>query len=256
MEKVAAGLQPRFRFKAACWRKREGSCSGSGRLLEVCDCNCVCVIVSLCDCVCLYLCDCVCVIVWLCDCVLGVGGSSSGGNEEDLAPMVRLHSICRSGSVSEDCIKSVQRLCSVSPKKLSPNSVFCIWILCTFMKIVLKVSTDCVLCPKKTFSEYCVRVRRLCWTQFVGLSVSEDCVAPLGRLPGPATPLTLTWPQTPNGTQFFWHWPQKRGAYITRLSGQIIWFNSHCVKKNFYYAPIQLWTMELWTQLLWDSNQW
>ena len=106
MEKVAAGLQPRFRFKAACWRKREGSCSGSGRLLEVCDCNCVCVIVSLCDCVCLYLCD----------CVLGVGGSSSGGNEEDLAPMVRLHSICRSGSVSEDCIKSVHRLCSVSQR--------------------------------------------------------------------------------------------------------------------------------------------
>ena len=193
------------------------------------------------------------------------------------------------------------------PKKLSRNIAFCIWIVCTFPKIVLKVSTDCVRCPKKTFlrivcsvflSEDCVRlnllvclftkivlkasrdcvlcpnktfflseycflylnivfsVRRLCSTQFVGLSVSEDCVAPLGRLPGPATPLTLTWPQTPNGTQFFWHWPQKRGAYITRLSGQIIWFNSHCVKKNFYYAPIQLWTMELWTQLLWDSNQW
>ena len=41
--------------------------------------------------------------------------------------------------------------------------------------------------------------------QFVGLSVSQDCLAPLPRLPGPPTPLTPAWPWTPKVTQHFWH---------------------------------------------------
>ena len=179
MEKVAAGLQPRFRFKAACWRKREGSCSGSGRLLEVCDCDCVCVIVSLCDCVCLYLCDCVCVIVfweweapragemkriwrrWFASTqfvgrgpfpkiVLKVSTDCLLCPKETFSEHCFLY--LNIVYVSEDCIKSFHRLCSVSQKNLSPNSVFC------------------------------VLVRRLCSTQFVGLSIYKDCVKSVQRL--------------------------------------------------------------------------
>ena len=140
MEKVAAGLQPRFRFKAACWRKREGSCSGSGRLLEVCDCNCVCVIVSLCDCVCV-------IVFW-----------------EWEAP--------RAGEM-----KRIWRRWFASTQFVGRGP---------FPKIVLKVSTDCVLCPKKTFlrilcsvflSEDCVRLNLLvCLFPKIVLKVSNDCV--------------------------------------------------------------------------------
>ena len=72
------------------------------------------------------------------------------------------------------------------PKKLSRNIAFCIWIVCTFPKIVLKVSTDCVRCPKKTFlrivcsvflSEDCVRLNLLvCLFTKIVLKASRDCV--------------------------------------------------------------------------------